>query len=117
MTLEDIDEKFLHTNTSDEVIDEELQEEIEDLLDNKTRQEVLDELDVLSPEVQERAEEILEQVIFQMYSDEIRQDQELEDQVEAAAEDVREFSSERRENVLEALSPKFREAVEELLED
>lgn len=117
MSLEDIDEKFLHSNTADEILEEELQEEIETLLETETRQQVLDELDVLSPEIRERAEEILEQVVFQEYSEEIRSGQELDQQVEDAAEELRQFSEERRKNVLSALSPKFRKAVEELLED
>ncbi|MFT4868521.1 MAG: hypothetical protein ACI83Q_000118 [Colwellia polaris] len=117
MALEDIDDQFLNTNTSDEAIDEQLQEEIEDLLDSKTRKEVLEELHVLSPEVRERAEEILEQVIFQNYRKEIKSDQEFEDQLENTVESVRNLSEERKENVLKALSPSFRKTVEELIED
>lgn len=117
MTLEDIDEKYLYTDTSDEEVEELLEDELEDLLDDKNRGEVAEELDALNPELRERAEEILEQLVFQMYHKEIQTDEELEEEVIAAAEQLAEFSEERRRKVLESLSPKFRSSVKRIIED
>lgn len=117
MNLEEIDEEFMHTNTSNEEVEEHLEEEIENLLDDNSRKQVAEELEVLNPELQERAEEILAQIIFQMYREEIEEDEELDRQLEETAEQLKAFSEDRRENVLQGLAPGFRNQVRELLEE
>lgn len=62
MSLEEIQRRFFNTDEEDEVIEDALLEEIEDMLDEFSPDEIQEELKDLENSFQEMAENVLEQI-------------------------------------------------------
>ena len=117
MTLEDLEEKFQHSNLSQEQVEEKIDEEIEDLLEQKTRSEILEDLEGMHREFREITRDILDYKIMELYADEVRESEEIEDELQEALDEIlEEYSREQVMDAAEDLSEDFQERLREMMD-
>jgi len=117
MTLQDLEERFNTTNINDDEIEDLVQEEVEDLLADNSRRQILDEVEDMEEEFRDLVTNVVDEEVMQIYYDQFDLDKEFQEHFEETVESLqRDYT---RDEILEMAaehSEEFEEKVKEELE-
>ena len=107
MTLEELEHDYNYGNLDDDEIEDKVQEEVEDLLADTSRREVLEETDGMDEEFQDLVREVVDQEVMQIYHDQFDLDREFQEHFEETLESLQQDYS--RDEILEMASEQSEE--------
>lgn len=117
MAFEDLERQFEKTGKDVAEIEEEIEEEIDDLFEDYSRGEILEMADTLDEEFQEHVKTVLDMYIIRYYSDELREGENLNSELETALDELEDKYGRNEILIqLDDMSDEFREKVRDYFE-
>ncbi|WP_414837816.1 hypothetical protein ACK3SF_00205 [Candidatus Nanosalina sp. VS9-1] len=117
MILEELEQEFNYGKLDDDEIEDRVQEEIQDLIDDNSRKEIIGDLKGLDESFQDLVVNILDQELLEMYHDQFELDREFQDRFEETLEGLqKDYSKDEIIEMASQYSEEFEEKVREELE-
>lgn len=114
MTLEEIENQFKYENLEDAEIEDKVQEEVDDLLAEVSRKEILEEIKDMDKDFRELVTEVVDNEVMQIYQDQFNLDTEFEEFFENTLESLQKDYS--RDEILEMASQQSEEFEQKIRE-
>lgn len=112
MAFEDLEKQFEETDKDISEIEEEIEDEIDDLFEDYSRGEILEMAEHLDDEFEEHVKTVLDMYILRYHSDLLREGEELNAELEAALEELKEKYGQKEILLqIDDMSDEFQEKV------
>lgn len=115
--FEKLQERFENTDIPDEEVLDQLQDELDDLLEEHSRKEILEQVDELDEEFGDTVRQTLDNEIFEKYGDMIEEDRDFDEKFEETIESLRQdYSKQDIMSIAGQLSEEFEQKIRDNLE-